>query len=138
MKTGMLAIGAFGTAILVAAPPGSTAQRNGDWTPTAAQISEIEKRVKLDGLTTDGPISTFQRYYAGVTRDGRRLILAEYIGLIKMLRPDGSIHIVSYREMPALGDGGCGVVNFDYDPDTRKFSTPSCNFELPPPPAPPQ
>jgi hypothetical protein len=138
MKTGMLAIAAVGAAILAAAPLASMAEGSGDWTPTPAQIADIERHINLNGLDVDGPINSFQRYYTGLTRDGRRFIFAEYLGLMKMPRPEGSIHIVSYREMPAIADGGCGVINFDFDPDTRKLSTPYCNFELPRPPPPPR
>jgi hypothetical protein len=88
----------------------------GAWTPTAAQISDLEKQ--LDG------ISDRARHYAGVTIDGRQIIKGVLLRGLPGEKP--GVYVASEAELPLIADGGCSVINVDYDPVTQKLSH-TCN-----------
>jgi hypothetical protein len=102
-----------------------------DWTPSHEQVMYVEKQIRLP---EDAPatVEKYNRYYTGVTDEGRRMIYAEYV-FIDLLGPSkpsdgtGHVYIVNENKMPQVTNGGCGVVTFYYD--LHRDYTPSmlCN-----------
>jgi hypothetical protein len=110
--------------------------QDGAWRPTEAQVARAEKLLQLP-VGAGGPLSSYDRYYTGVIERRRQVIYGELLGLARMPRSPGVVKIVSQKQMPAIGDGGCSVMTFTFDPITDAISPVRCNFELPPPPPPP-
>lgn len=90
----------------------------GAWEPRDADVAELERRLALPRQA--GPLNTFVRYYAGIYQSGVRLIRGQFVKIgsfAEFRRPER--HIVSELEFPLIADGGCGVVNVEYNPQTR-------------------
>jgi hypothetical protein len=106
-------------------------QSSSDWKPSREQVEFVEKQIVLP-QEAPASIAHFNRYYSGITDNGKRLIYAEfvYINLLGPNRPGdnaGHIYIVTEQELPVIVDGGCGVITFYYD--LHRTYTPSlvCN-----------
>ncbi|MGH7024406.1 MAG: hypothetical protein ACREEB_12575 [Caulobacteraceae bacterium] len=115
---------ALGVSLLGGRHPGAAV-------PSLDDIDFIERKVNLPS-DAPGPLSSYERYYAWTIDNGKKYIYAEYI-YIKLLGPKapdvGSrhIHAVAEDDIPAVSNGGCGVITFYFDP--RGDRTPSlyCN-----------
>ena len=127
--------------LLVLAPASARAQSISGWRPTQAQVYEIEKAIKLPA-DANGPPSHYERYYAGATRGEHRLIIGEYADFAlspeageRLKRGRAESHVVRERELPAIADGGYGLIYFTYDPAIKRFEEVSCNpaLHVPPP-----
>jgi hypothetical protein len=123
-------------ATMIAVSPCAAQTAAGEWSPTPAMVATIEHRMVLPP-GADGPLDTYDRYYTGVKRGGRKLIEVELVDLFKQAGSISSVHIVSESTMPAIGDGGCGVINFDYDVERKALGEPWCNADIRAPPPPP-
>jgi hypothetical protein len=102
-----------------------------DWLPSREQIAFIEKKIHLPH-EAPGPLSKYERYYTGITEDHKRLVYAELVfvdllGANAAAAGEGHAHIVTQDQIPAVKDGGCGVVIFYFD--LGRTTTPSmyCN-----------
>jgi hypothetical protein len=99
---------------------------DGTWTPTQADVARLENGLKLPiAPTPSGPLKDYARYYAGILKNGHRMIRGELVAFDPGQR--GSVHITSEDKFPVIMDGGCGVVNFLYDVQTAKFVSMGCN-----------
>jgi hypothetical protein len=102
----------------------------GGWTPGNEQIAELEANLMLPrGVAA---LDRYARHYAGVTVSGMRFIRGVYTNF-PGTNPPG-IYVASEVELPSIADGGCGIVSFQYFPETKEFARVSCNGPLPPPP----
>jgi hypothetical protein len=126
---------ALAIAMIVASPCAAQTVA-GEWSVTRATVAAIERHMVLPA-GADGPLESYDRYYAGVTWNGRRVIEIELVDPFNPAGPTRSAHIVPESGMPAVGDGGCGVINFDYDVARASLSEPWCNADIRPPPRPP-
>ena len=102
-----------------------------NWLPSSEQVSFIEKKIHLP-QEAPGPLSRYERYYAGVTEDKKRLVYAELVfvdllGANKSQAGGGHVHIVAQREIPEIKDGGCGVVIFYFDLGRTRAPSMYCN-----------
>jgi hypothetical protein len=81
----------------------------GAWTPTRQDVATLEQRIVLADGTA--PLNLFSRNYAGITRQGRKLIQAV------LVRDDDNpgVHIASEAELPTFAEGGCMVIGLLYD-----------------------
>jgi hypothetical protein len=98
--------------------------RPGAWTPSDAQVAELEDLLQHHG----GPkLEQHDRHYSGVTKDGRKIIQGDFLAddPRHRIEPRG-IHIHSEVESPHMADGGCGFVMITYNPST-KVITWQCN-----------
>jgi hypothetical protein len=106
-------IAAFGLSLL-----GSPHTR--ELRPSGAEIAFVETRIRLPD-DAPGPLSNFERYYAWtVGDDGKRVIYGEliFVDLLGANRPPdriGRFHAVDEKDMPAVANGGCGVITFYLD-----------------------
>jgi hypothetical protein len=87
-----------------------------------AEVQTIERSVVLPPGAE--PVRAFARYYAGVNRNGHRIIRGIYV-----LGEDARIVMTNEEKLPMILDGGCGVVTVEYDVSAGAFLMVSCNGE---------
>ncbi len=75
------------------------------------------------------PIASYSRYYAGAQKDGRPIVHGTFVldGLLK--RPAAPINIVEEQDMPVILDGGCAIVNLQFDVQSKQVLSIFCNGE---------
>ena len=89
--------------------------------PTQAEIRTLEAAVVLPPGAS--PLSTYNRHYAAVGRGNSRHILGVYFD------NGGKIFITTPEGLPRVLDGGCGVVNVEFDVTANRFLAVTCNGE---------
>lgn len=88
--------------------------------PSQDEIQALEREISMPAGAR--PVSTYDRYYAAVSQDGRRVIHGIYFG------NGGKTTIEASGRLPlSMLDGGCGVVNVYYDVESHKFIRVFCN-----------
>jgi hypothetical protein len=97
----------------------------------------IESRLKVPDRM-GGPSTNFERYYTGLYRSGHRVLFVELVNLTGIPPGTGKLRVVAAAEVPHIIHGGCGIIRFSYDVDTKQPSSLDCNFDEPPPPPPPR
>jgi hypothetical protein len=98
------------------------------WTPTRGDIAHIEAGLKLPMVPTpSGPLKDYERYYAGIVRNGHRMIRAEFVALGITPQARGQVHITSEDKFPVIMDGGCGIVSLLYDVEAGRIVSVGCN-----------
>jgi hypothetical protein len=100
--------------------------RPGAWTPSDRQIAELEGLVRLPfgqgGLLV---LQDYGRHYAGVMEGDRRIVFGVFV-IPRWHNETAGIYIGSDAELPAIADGGCGVIHVWYDPSSKAIKS-SCN-----------
>lgn len=102
------------------------------WTPADNQIAELEASVRLEKLPgwlpSEAPsLARYDRYYAGSTVEGKKVILGEFVVPEDPGHAPG-IHIVANKdEFPRIEGGGCTIVNVIYSPTRHKVISIWCN-----------
>lgn len=100
--------------------------------PSSDEIAFVETRLRLPD-DAPGPLSNFERYYAWtVGDDGKRVIYGEliFVDLLGADRPAnriGRFHAVDEKDMPAVANGGCGVITFYLDLKSGRRPALYCN-----------
>jgi hypothetical protein len=112
--------------------------RPGTWTPSDAQIAELERLLRLPVKPSgvfppsgppfpDAPdwalsraLSDYARHYAGVTEGDRQLIVGKFVTADADWETAG-IYIGSEAELPLIADGGCSVITVRHDPSTGEI-----------------
>jgi hypothetical protein len=93
------------------------------WVPTANDIKELEGKVKMPKGAA--PLNTFTREYAGRIERGHRLIVGLYSG-------SGGTIVID-ESPPELNDttldGGCSIVNVEYDLTIHRVINIRCHGE---------
>ena len=90
------------------------------WTPDRKVIEEVEHTVSLPAGAK--PNVQYSRYYAGAVRNGTRVVVGTWItGL------DVSRIVRTEADLPVIYDGGCGIVNIEYDLKRHRFVKVYCN-----------
>ena len=91
--------------------------RPGGWTPSAADIDELERRIALPRGTA--PLARYQRHYAGVIEAGMRIIKGAFVA-----SPNAQPGIVigSEVELPVVGADDCLTVAVAFNPQTKLSS----------------
>jgi hypothetical protein len=87
--------------------------------PSEGEIQALEREISMPAGAR--PVSAYDRYYAAAIQDGRRVIHGIYFG------NGGKTTIEASGNLPVVMDGGCGVVNVDYDVESHKFIRVFCN-----------
>jgi len=107
------------------------------WTPSQADVAHVEAIVQLPdempvlhlGKSVRMPpkeIKSYSRFYAGITVKGRRTIHGIYLHHAGDQPP--GIYIVGEKQIPAIADGGCNVIEFFYDVTADKMTSILCNI----------
>lgn len=107
--------------------------RNDDahsWRPDDSTVAMLESRLTVPDRM-GGPLANFDRYYTGVYRNGHQVVVVELVNLLAHRSNPASVHVVKPSEVPAIGDGGCGVITASYDLVTKQLSDAVCNFAVP-------
>lgn len=86
----------------------------------AQLVKALEQQVRLPKDAS--PLSDYTRYYT-LTADG--MLVGVYVKDFD--GGDRQAHLVSKSEMPIFFDGGCHVINVQYDPDANKVLHVFCN-----------
>ncbi len=86
--------------------------------PTMTQVQEAEAHYAPHG--SQRPLSSYARFY-WLAPDGR--LLGKYVDFGP--RPAHGIHIVSEAQVPSTADGGCSVLNVEYDQSSKNLTV-SC------------
>ena len=90
------------------------------WLPTVAVVAELEHGLSLPERAY--ALTKYTRYYTGVIRDGHRVVRGVFIGGASKV-----VIVESERGLPGVMDGGCYVVNIDYDVEAHKVLQIFCN-----------
>jgi hypothetical protein len=93
------------------------------WVPTANDIKELEGKVKIPNGAA--PLNTFTREYAGRFEHGHRLIVGLYSGVGGRI----VIHKSPKKLNETTLDGGCGIVNVEYDLTSHRVVDIRCHGE---------
>jgi hypothetical protein len=93
------------------------------WVPTANDIKELEGKVQMPKGAA--PLNTFTREYAGRIEHGHRLIVGLYSGSGGRIIIDKSPAELSDTTL----DGGCGIVNVEYDLTIHRIVDIRCHGE---------
>lgn len=117
-----------GTGIVIVALLAQPLHAAESWTPTRGEIARLEAGLKLpESPSTSGPLKDYERYYAGIVRNGHRMIHAEFVALGIGPEARGQVHVTSEDKFPVIMDGGCGVVNLLYDVESNRVVHIGCN-----------
>jgi hypothetical protein len=68
------------------------------------------------------PIVEYSRSYAGAVRHGTQVVVGTWI-----TGPDASRIVNSEADLPVIYDGGCDIVNIEYDVKGHRFVKVFCN-----------
>jgi hypothetical protein len=93
------------------------------WVPTANDIKELEGKVQMPKGAA--PLNTFTREYAGRIERGHRLIVGLYSGSGGKIVIDKSPAELDDTTL----DGGCGIVNVEYDLTIHRVVDIRCHGE---------
>jgi hypothetical protein len=93
------------------------------WVPTANDIKELEGKVQMPKGAA--PLNTFTREYAGRIEHGHRLIVGLYSGSGGRIVIDKSPAELNDTTL----DGGCGIVNVEYDLTIHRVVDIRCHGE---------
>jgi hypothetical protein len=86
--------------------------------PSDGQIAELEGALRQKGVR----LLDYARHYAGVTEVDLRIIRGIFVaGDFSDEKP--GIYIESDAELPAIADGGCGVVHVRYVPSNKELTS---------------
>ena len=107
-------------ALTLAVAVGFRALAAPEWAPELATISELEQAIHLPSGAS--PIELYTRYYAGVVKAGRRVTLGKY-----HLGGSSVVLVKGEGDLPQVFDGGCNVINVEYDVDAHSFAAAFCN-----------
>lgn len=91
------------------------------WTPSSAQVAEVESHLMLP--QGNQPIASYARFYYGRVEHGHR----ELVGVFVLEAAPAGVHIVTQAQAPRVLDGGCSVINLTYDPTQKKVTSLFCN-----------
>jgi hypothetical protein len=97
------------------------------WTPNAKDIARLESVLDLSrAQQLGGPppekLAKYARFYAGVVVHDHKMIRG-----VLLLAPRTRIEIVPEKGLPAIMDGGCGIINLLYDPKSARVVWITCN-----------
>jgi hypothetical protein len=104
--------------------------------PSRDDIGQVEEKIRLPD---DAPASLqhYERYYAWtVDDDGKRVIYGElvFVDLLGAARPPGGLgrtHAINEKDMPAIANGGCGVIVLYFDLRSGRRPALYCNAVAP-------
>lgn len=91
------------------------------WTPSSAQIAEVEAHLTLPAGSQ--PMASYARLYYARFEHGHR----ELVGVFVLEIAPPGVHVVTQAKAPRVLDGGCSVVNLTYDPARKKVTSLFCN-----------
>lgn len=105
--------------LLAASRPALPAQ--GDFTPSLAQVALVEKAMVLPAGAR--PLADYGRYYAGKAAGNKHTI----IGVLMLHAPTPGITFSDPAHLPNVFDGGCGVIDVEYEVEARLVTRLSCH-----------
>ena len=100
--------------------------------PSHDEIAFVETRLRLPD-DAPAPLARYERYYAWTLGDdGKRVIYGElvFVDLMGAARPPnglGRTHAIDEKDMPAIANGGCGVITFYIDLNSGRRPALYCN-----------
>lgn len=89
--------------------------RVGAWTPNAAEIAELERRLALPQGAA--PLGRYARHYAGIADSGVRLIRGVFVDFAGATTP--GIVVESEVELPLIAEDGCSAIVVEYNSETK-------------------
>jgi len=102
-------------------------------TPDLATIHKLEADIKPGAIRSfdEGqvPVVTdYARFYATVMRSDKHIILGEWVmPEIMSDRQPGIYPVATYKQFPRIMDGGCGIVEIEYDLATNSILKLKCH-----------
>src|SRR5216683_1484350 len=106
-------------------PPLAQAASSRSWLPDRGTIDEIEAAIAMPAGAH--PVAAYLRFYTGDRKDGRPVVLGTFVLRDLLQRPAAPINIVKKADMPIILDGGCAVVNLEFDTQRKQVVSISCN-----------
>jgi len=131
----VLASACFTQALFCAAVAPAAAQGAREWTPDAAMVARVEAFMQTHMPSREGSatlrkplrLEDFARYYAGVFDSrGRKMVRGVFVGFDAEHYPRGS-HIVPENDLPMILDGGCGIIEVQFDVEAGRAPWAACN-----------
>jgi hypothetical protein len=96
------------------APPGTY------WVPTTSVVAELEHGLSLPQGAY--PLAKYTRYYTGLIRNGRHVVRGIFVGGAPKV-----VIVKSELALPVVMDGGCHIINVDYEVESHKVLQVFCN-----------
>jgi hypothetical protein len=87
-------------------------------------VKEIEKNLSLPKGSHH--LTSYNRFYALGEGPDAGLIIGVFRHVIS---GEGEIHVVSYKSLPVIFDGGCNVLTMRYSQRERRVESIECNGE---------
>jgi hypothetical protein len=117
---------AFGLVLIVtsaAVPALAQSPTLAHWTPTTAQIQEVEAAIQIPSHYL---LSQYSRYYVAYSFGDRHTLNGE---LVKLDSGKPGVYIVDNEsKFPMINDGGCNIIHISYDFDLHRLAAPlKCN-----------
>jgi hypothetical protein len=104
--------------LVMACGPAFSADR--EFVPSEHEIAALENAIRLpDGSK---PLGQYRRFYAGKVEDGKHMIVA----IFKLDPSNAAVGIVGLAHLPVVFDGGCSVVDVQYEVESRSFLDVRC------------
>ena len=105
--------------LMMACGPAFSADR--EFVPSEDEIVALENAIRLpDGSK---PLGQYRRFYAGKVEDGKHMIAAVF----KLDPSNAAIRVVDLAHLPVVFDGGCSVVDVQYEVESRSFLGVRCH-----------
>ena len=122
---------ATGMAILMCT--GAFGATESEWVPSSALVALADTQVlKLELPEGFGSVSAYARYYWGTVHHGHRVVEGVLLSPAaeRLMRKVAAqrVNIVSQDTAPGFADGGCMLVNVEYDVDASKLVRSDCNY----------
>ena len=113
----------------------AASQQDGEWKPGSKLVAHVDGLALTGKLPAEfGPLSAYSRFYWGEKRDGRKFIKGVLVDphWSQKMRgwAPGSVRVGPRKQAPAVGDGGCTVVNVEFDVKADKLLAEDCNPDL--------
>lgn len=92
-----------------------------EFVPSQGEITSLEKAIRLPEGSK--PLGQYLRFYAGKVENGKHTIVA----VLKLDPSRAAIRIVDLAHLPVVFDGGCSVVDAQYEIESGSFYRVACN-----------
>jgi hypothetical protein len=91
------------------------------YSPSLEEIASLEKAIRLPMGAR--PLGQYRRFYAGKQAHNGRMIVAVLV--LDATKP--GIDVVDPTRLPVVFDGGCSVIDIEYDVESHMFKRVTCH-----------
>ena len=92
-----------------------------EFAPSKREIAALEKAIRLPEGSE--PLDQYRRFYAGNVAERKHIIVA----VPELYPSDAAVKIVDLAHLPFVFDGGCSVVDVQYEVESGSFRSVKCH-----------